>query len=151
MPKASDISAKINATIPQIEELTGRTELFAAQEALTVITERVFTGASKDSNGNKLSGYSEGYAKRREKAGRQSKNKDLIFNGNLFNSVNVGTSNNKPVLGITNQRSAEIAGYLEEQEEKSIFVLGDKERQQVQEAAKDFLFGELRKIVKQWS
>jgi hypothetical protein len=134
-----------------LQKLNYDAELLAAQTALAVLNSRVFSGGAEDVNNAQLKGYSAAYAKKREKAGRQTAKKDLIFTGALFESIQVGTSNNLPAMGFLTENEAKVAGYQEEQSGVKTFALNDSERAFVANEVKDFVIGKLGEIVKRWS
>lgn len=152
MPKANEIVKKINDSLPELEKLAYDAELLAAQKANELLFARTFASNDgvHDSKNAKLKGYSKAYAKKRENAGRQTKNKDLQFTGALFESVQVGIESNKPALGFLTQRSAEIAGFQEEQNNTKIFVLNQNEIDEVKKDVVEFTMKRLSEIVKSW-
>lgn len=151
MPKATDISKKMESSIPDFEKLLFDSELLAAQTANALLLGRVFSGGAKDVKGAELSKYSEAYARKREAAGRQTAKKDLIFTGALFESIQVGTKNEKPAMGYLTERSEKIGTYQEEQNSTLIFQLSADELETVKTDVKDFVVNRLREIVKGWS
>lgn len=152
MPKPIDISKKIKESIVDFEKLQYQIELNSSQKALALLMDRTFasSGAIRDSKNKKLKGYSEAYAKKREEAGYQTKNKDLQITGALMESIQVGESNGRPVLGFLTERSAKIAGYQEDQNKDTIFTLNESERQEVIEDSKQFAIEQIQNIVKSW-
>ena len=151
MPKSTEIAGKIESTIPDLQQLSYDAELLAAQKASALLLARVFSDGAKDVNNKQLSPYSKPYAKKREKEGRQIQKKDLQFTGALFESIQVGTQNEKPVVGYLTERSAQIGGYQEEQNNNvAIFSLNDTERAEVAADVKDFVINRLREIVQRW-
>lgn len=151
MPKANEISSKLENSLPDFQKLMYDSELLAAQSANSLLIARVFSKGAKDINGQALTPYSEGYAKKRERAGRQTKNKDLIFTGALFESVQVGTKNERPAMGFLNEGSATIGGYQEEQNSTKIFQLSNEELDVVKNDVKEFVLNGIKDIIKQWS
>lgn len=154
--KPEDLEKKVEESIPEIEEIAAKAELMAAQSARVQLERRTFsTGGSgvKDIHGKPLSKYSEQYAKKREKAGLQTANKDLIFSSNtsvIKDNINTGLSNGKPALGFVKEDGAKIAGYQEQQNDTKIFQLNDSEKQKVTDQVKSFVMQSLRDIVSKW-
>lgn len=151
MPKSTEIAKKMEASIPEFEKAIFNSELLAAQVANSLLLGRVFSGDTKDINGKELSPYSEAYAKKRKAAGRQTAKKDLIFTGALFESIQVGTKNNRPAMGFLTERSEKIGKYQEEQNGDVIFQLSTEEIDVVKTEVKDFVINEIRNIIKGWS
>lgn len=149
--KANEISKKLDELIPDFQKLMYDSELLAAQTANSILLGRVFSRGAKDINGSDLKPYSEGYAKKRERAGRQTKKKDLIFTGALFESVQVGTKDNRPAMGFLNEGNATIGSYQEEQNNTKIFQLSDQEREVVKKEVSDFVLNGIKEIVAKWS
>src|SRR5690606_29136797 len=113
------------------------------------------TGGSgvKDVHGNSLTKYSAQYAKKREKAGLQTANKDLIFSSNtsvIKDNINTGLSNGKPALGFINTEGAKIAEYQEKQNDTKILQLNESERQKVTEDVKKYVMQALRDEIAKW-
>lgn len=81
-----------------------------------VMKRRIFN-QSLDALGNTLGPYfSEQYERDRQREGRQIGRKDLEFQGTLRRAIEVITVNNlKAEIRITNDRSAEIARFQEQQ------------------------------------
>jgi hypothetical protein len=95
-------------------------------------------------SGKKMLYRSAPYKKLRVDAKLQIAHKDLIFTGNLFNSLTILGSNNKEVnYGFNNNETATIANYQEtssKQVNQPIFDLSKKEIAQVERAmTKDVL------------
>lgn len=150
-----DIESKITNSLPEIEKLGSDLELFSAQQSQVKLLERTFSGNKgvSDIHGTPLTKYSAAYAAKRIKAGLQVDKKDLIFNKNsssIFNSLDVGASQGKPAFGFSTQKGAQIAGYQEKQNNTKIFQMNDKERADVMEEARIFVFDRLKKITSTW-
>lgn len=154
--KPEDLQNKIEASIPEIEKMAANVELMAAQSARVQLELRTFSSGGdgvKDTKGRKLKKYSKAYAKKREKAGLQTENKDLVFSKDtsiIKDSIDVGNKDGKPVLGFTRDKGAEIAGYQEEQNNTIIFSLNQSEVDKVKRDVKDFAIRELQKITEGW-
>jgi hypothetical protein len=151
--KPEDLQKKIEGSIPEIEKMSANLELMGAQSARVQLELRTFsTGGEgvKDIRGRKLKKYSEGYAKKREAAGLQTENKDLIFSKDtsiIKDSIDVGNSDGRPVLGFTRSKGAEIAGYQEKQNGSLIFSLNATETEKVKKDVKEYAMAQLRKII----
>lgn len=152
MPKLNEIADKINKSIPELENLQYEIEQSATQTSFVLLMDRTFasSGGFRDSKGKKLKGYSNAYAKKREKAGYQIKEKDLQITGALMESIQVGESNGRPALGFVTERSAEIAGFQEEQNKDLIFILSDEEREEVIRQTREFAIEKIQEITKSW-
>lgn len=152
-----DFRKSIEASLEDIGKINFQCELLGAQEANVQLQLRTFaTGGSgvKDIGGKKLSKYSPAYAKKREKAGLQVANKDLIFSSNtsvIKDNIAVGLSGGKSAMGFVNQEGAKIAGYQEEREKTVIFKLNDSEVANVSAAVKKFGMDSIKKISEGWN
>jgi hypothetical protein len=150
MGNLEDLSKKIEASIPRLQAASANAEVVANNEALGTILGRIFNDGQK-TNGSKIGSYtSESYKRKRESAGLQTNQIDLQFEGDLFNSVQVGTLNGRPAVGIINSDEAEISGHLEERY-GPIFQASLSEREQAISTARDFMFNAIRKEIKTWS
>lgn len=153
----SDYQKAIEASLEDISNITYNADLMGAQQARVQLELRTFaTGGSgvKDIAGKGLSKYSKSYAKRREKAGLQSANKDLIFNKNtsvIKDNITLGTSDGKPALGFLKEEGARIAGYQEEREKTVIFAINDSDKQKIVEQVKKYIMDASQKIVQGWN
>ena len=153
MATIDEIGKKIEGSLDEISALPGKLELFSAQESFAIFMERTFSkGGVKDVNGNLLKPYTAAYKKVREKnkPSLQTDFKDLQVTGKLFRSINPGLSAGKPAMGLTNEDSAKIAGYQEEQNNTVIFALSSEERGVVIEKTNEYLIENLRNIVSGW-
>lgn len=150
MDKLSQISQKVTNSIPEITDAMTQFELTGAQLGYAKLIERVFTGDSRDVNGDRLKPYSKTYAKKRKDAGLLTNRKNLQYTDSLFNSIAVGFSDGKYVVGIKDPDNAEKAENIEGNEQRRIFGLSDKEREEVVEEAKAELMLKLREIIKGW-
>jgi len=152
----AEYAAKIEQSIDELPVIIGEVEVLAAQESHVQLFLRTFaTGGQgvKDVNGNKLSGYSDQYAKRRIKAGLQVANKDLIFSSDtstIKDNIMVGISGGKPSMGHLNERGYLIATYQEEQNNTRIFELTQSEIDNVRETIKTHVMQKLSEMVKKW-
>jgi hypothetical protein len=76
---------------------------------------RIFN-KGEDAEGNSLGRYTKTYGKKRETAGRQTGYKDLEVDGSLRRSIEtVRVNNNQVAIAITNDQTAKIASYQEQQ------------------------------------
>jgi len=150
MASLTEISRRINASIPKLSVIAANGELLAANESLGAITYRIFNEGLK-ADGSPIGQYkNKYYQKRRSSKGRQTKYVDLQFTGDLFNSINVGELNGKPAVGITTKYGKDVAGYNEERYGE-IFQASDSERDNALRIAQDFAIKELRNLIKGWS
>lgn len=150
MSNLNDIAKNIEATLPQISQLAADAEVLANNDALGNVLDRIFT-LNKKTDGTPIGKYkSESYKNKRKKAGRQTSSVDFQFNGDLFNSVQLGQLNNKPAVGIVNQKTAEIADHLEARF-GTVFSASQAERDAAMEVAREYMFEGLKNIMKQWS
>lgn len=153
MPTLEEIGKKIERTLPEIAALPAKLELFSAQESFAIFMARTFsTGGAKDADGNLLKPYTAAYKKVRENhtPKLQTDFKDLQVSGKLFRSINPGVSQGRAAMGITNEDSAKISEYQEEQNGSLIFVLGTQERATVIEKTNAYLIENLRNIIAGW-
>lgn len=148
-----DYKKAIEASLEDISKLTFNAELLGVQEARVQLEQRTFALGGqgvKDSSGNSLSKYSAAYARRRERSGLQTTNKDLIFTGEFSRNVTVGTSNGKPAYGFVTAQAAKIAEGQEKREGVEIFTLNQSEIDNVRETVKESLMAAIREMVKKW-
>ncbi|MFZ1296547.1 MAG: hypothetical protein WAT16_00775 [Saprospiraceae bacterium] len=111
-----------------------RTEVEALETAKSLLIKRVFgvgaNGRGFSQDGSELGEYSPAYLQRRSRKGLTNLQKNLYFDGNLRNSIQVGINNSKKVLGFTDLDLAEIARFQEEspiQVGEKIFALNTEE------------------------
>jgi len=90
------------------------------------------------------------YKELRKLKGLQTDYVDLQFNGDLFNSVNVGNFNGRPAIGIVGEKQSKIAGYHDDKY-GVIFTASKEEKRIAAESARDYLFKELKRIIGTWS
>lgn len=146
----------IEKSIDELPEIVGDIEVLAAQDAHVQLLLRTFaTGGSgvKTITGQNLSKYSDQYAKKRLKAGRQTANKDLIFSNDtsaIKDNIMVGISGGKPAMGHLNERGYLIATYQEEREGEKIFALNDSEIAAVAETIKTHVMNSISEMVSKW-
>ncbi len=150
MPTIKQLQLNIEASIPEISVLAANAEVLANNDALGNVLDRIFT-LGKRSDGTPIGQYkSEGYKKKRSKAGRQTTMVDFQFTGDLFNSIQVGSLNNRPAVGIVSNAKAEIADNLEKRF-GVVFSASIDERDKAIEVARDYMFDGLKKIMQSWS
>lgn len=91
--------------------------LVAGLNAGMAIMKRRIFNQSLDAEGQSLGPYfSEQYERDRRRAGRQTTNKDLEFDGTLRRSIEVVTINNtRAEVRFTNEREADIGRWQEQQ------------------------------------
>jgi hypothetical protein len=151
-----NLQIAIENSLQKVAEISQNAELLAAQEARVQLELRTFaTGGSgvKDVNGNNLSNYSSAYAKKRQNAGLQTANKDLVFSSDtsvIKDNITVGLSSEKPALGFIKAEGAKIAGYQEEREGAAIFQLNQKEIDIVKEKVRDYTLAAIKEITDTW-
>lgn len=103
-------------------------EVHALTEGLTAFIFRVFgNNGSFDVDGKGLGGYSDAYEKKRLLKGLNNRQKNLVFEGNLRESIQVGINGGKNAMGFTNKDLEQIAIYQEEQLNTDIFSANDEE------------------------
>lgn len=149
------LEQRIQASIPRIREIVDQSQQVALQDALGQMLQRIFN-RGEDAQGNIIGPYSsETYKQLRESRGLQTTKIDFQFNGDLFRSIDIGTSNDVPAIGITNTKSSEISVYQEIAKgtgsvPRKIFTPSDQEREQATRIATDYIIENLKEIVKSW-
>jgi len=136
------ILAMANA-VKVVDKSVGKIMLNGANLGSALMQRRVFNKGIATS-GKKMMYRSAPYKRLRVDAGLQTAHKDLIFTGNLFNSLTIlGKSDKEVSYGFNNNETATIANYQEtssKQVNQPIFDLSKKEIAQVERAmAKDVL------------
>jgi hypothetical protein len=125
------------SAVKMVEANVGKIMLNGANLGSALMQQRVFNKGITTSGKNMMYRSAQ-YIKLRTDAGLQVAHKDLIFTGNLFNSLTILGSNNKEVnYGFNNSEMAEIANYQEtsdKQVNQPIFDLSKKEISQVERA-----------------
>lgn len=150
MPSLKQIGKKIEDSIPLIQKAAQDALVVASQDALGQVTQRIFN-RGQDVNGNPIGIYeNEDYIKKRTGKGLQVGYKDFQFNGDLFRSVDIGTSEDKIVIGITNEKSAQVSVFLEERTGKTVFVGSDQEVESALDTAQAFFMDSIEEIMKTW-
>jgi hypothetical protein len=112
-----------------IEEILNPNYLLrpVATEVLPMMTERIHQ-EGKDSSGNEIGTYSNGYLKQREKAGRGESKKVIVsLTRQLENNWSVIETPNGYGIGFTNPFNADKLRWVEEQKGKVISNLTTKE------------------------
>lgn len=147
----NQLGKKITASIPKIQVAMANSEVAGVQSVLGDITSRIFVKGIK-TDGTDIGQYVAGpYKAKRNENGKRIDKVDLQYNGDLFNSVTTGSFKGKPAVGINSKKEDEIAGYNEERY-GTIFVASQSEKEAAVVSARDFLFNELGKIIRQsWS
>jgi hypothetical protein len=122
----------------------------SANEINAEFQNRVFNSeeGAKDTTGKGLGGYSNSYAKKRLKAGRQIKFKDLEFTGSLRRSIRTGRAENEVQILITSGLEVKKAIDLEKQTKKNIFNLSDSEIESFNEKSIKLFNNEIEEIIK---
>lgn len=156
MGQFKDLGKKISASIPNLEIIAANAEVVANEDALGAISQRIFVDG-KNSSGNDIGKYagseskSKGrYKAKRNAAGRRIDKVDLQFTGDLFNSLQLGTLNGKPAVGIISQKQADVADNNEKRF-GPVFQATDGERSNAIELARAFMFDGIKKEMKKWS
>ena len=129
------------SAVKVVEANVGKIMLNGANLGSALMQQRVFNKGITTSGKNMMYRSAQ-YIKLRTDAGLQVAHKDLIFTGNLFNSLTIlGKSDKEVSYGFNNSEMAEIANYQEtsdKQVNQPIFDLSKKEIAQVERAmAKD--------------
>ena len=156
MASFEDQIKKFEQSIEEIPSIIADAELYAAQESEVQLLLRTFAvGGSgvKDTTGKALSKYSEQYAKKRERAGLQTANKELVFSKDssaIKDNISIGLSDGKAALGHVNERGYLISTYQEEREGVIIFQLSDSEKAIVADKVKQYVMKRLREMVAKW-
>lgn len=101
----------------------------AALDAQAIVQTRV--QQKGEGTQGSLGSYSSAYAKKRAKAGRQSRIKDLTFQGDLFRSWVMEGSGKGYSVGFASKREADKAEYLEARH-GDIFFLSNDEKAQIE-------------------
>lgn len=149
------LEQRIQASIPRIVDIVEQSQQVVLQETLGQMLQRIFN-RGEDAEGNIIGPYSsEAYKQLREDRGLQTTKIDLQFSGDLFRSIDIGTSNNIPVIGITNSKSADISVYQEIAKgtgsvPRKIFTPSEQEKDQAVRVATDFIIENLKEIIKSW-
>jgi hypothetical protein len=151
----AELQRRVEASLPRIRELAQQANQVALQEGLGVILHRIFNDG-KDAAGNSLGQYSDAYAAVREAEGFQIAYKDFQRRGDLFRSIEVVSVDDTTKIGITNDGSARISQYLEEQigsktNPRIVFAASEAEADQMAEVAQNFLIDGLEQIIASWA
>lgn len=125
-----------------------RKQTFLTENAKSRLNKKQKTKLSKLEKSDDFKGIT--YKELRELKGLQTDYVDLQFNGDLFNSIDVGNFDGRPAIGITTEKQAKIAGYHDDKY-GLIFTASDDERAAAAESARDYLFKELKRIIGTWS
>lgn len=150
MPKISEIQGKIEATIPMIAQIAANAEVLACNDVLGSVADRIFT-LGKRTDGSAIGEYKIGpYKQKRKNLGRQTSYVDFQFKGDLFNSLNVGVLNDKPAVGIVSEEQAIISDHLDKRFGIT-FQASIGERDKAIAVAREYLFANLKEVVKKWS
>jgi hypothetical protein len=113
-----------------------RLQTVACSTVLGNLLQRIFNKGEAADGGligptlssNRFGAYSEKYGRLRKDRGRRVDKVDLQFGGTLFESIQLGTSNGKQVIGITSEKQTEIAERHEKVNfKKPIFRATEKE------------------------
>lgn len=103
-------------------------EISALSDSIAAFKFRVFGNLGGfDEQGKGLGDYSKAYLKKRRLKGKNNEQKNLVFDGNLRNSIEVGIAEGKNVFGFTDLKLEEIARFQEQQLNTDIFGVNDDE------------------------
>jgi hypothetical protein len=113
------------------------------------LSKRVFNSSqgTKDVKGQALGTYSNSYAKVRMAAGRQTKVVDLVFEGDLQNSIETVRNGQRIVLAVKSQKEREKIKNLELQYKKNIFDLSKDEKDDMVKRIKTNLEEDFKSIL----
>lgn len=146
-----DFQKKLRLLEQELVRIVKDAPFVKSQELLGLMLARIFN-EGLDSRGVKIGDYKGGKAARykalRNSLGLRIDTVDFEFSGELFRSVENGESEGKAVVGFTNARRAEIAGFLEEYYKKTVFPPTEKEQEAIQELMVDYIKDELRESIK---
>jgi len=128
---------RVNKKLESIAECVAKrkdiVEIAALEQGMSEMLSRIFDkGITLD--GGTMGGYSNAYLLKRLKKGKNNLNKNLVFEGNLRNSIQVGKYENRNVIGFTDLDLANIAQFQEEsdiQVNEPIFGLRDNEEEEM--------------------
>ena len=154
MIKFENLDDALNRLIRNIENSKKDYTLLATKEAERLLKARVFNvNGAKDISGSIVhSGYSEGYLKYNYWGKKKvAHNWDLHASGDLKDSIRVSTvsARKHTVLMFDNEREREIAGYIEDNSDKIIFKMSEKEKKQILKYVADEMIRDVRKIIKE--
>ena len=109
---------RIQKILSQLDDVIEKSKQDAVKMIYAQLQSRIFR-EGKDKFENALSPYSEGYKKVRKKKGRQTAIKDLVFTGQLQESV---ISDSIDTVRFKNNYGKTISGYIEKNEGRRIFA-----------------------------
>ena len=142
---------RVNGSLASFAQISHQAPLINGQEIMGILLRRVFNdGLATD--GQPIGTYKDGpYKHKREKLGRQTRYVDLQMTGDLFNSINVGISDNRLTLGFTNENRAQIARWLENNDHygKPIFQMSQTEVDSAAKIMADFIRERATEIIRQ--
>ncbi len=139
----SDYINDIKNSLKEVKENLQQIQLEALNEAKAALLKRAFnTNGATSVNGESVGGYVDTYyLRKRLNAGKFNLIKNFFFDGNLFNSIQVGKLDNKTVLGFNDEKQALIAEGNEEYVGLIIFQLSDLEQEVMENYAINKLDG----------
>lgn len=152
MIKFENLDDALNRLVRNIENSKKDYTLLATKEAERLLKERVFNvNGAKDIGGSIVhAGYSPGYLKYNQWGKKKvAHNWDLHASGDLKDSIVVSTISAKKhtVLMFDNNKEQEIAGYIEDNSDKIIFKMSDKEKKQILKYVANEMIRDVRKII----
>lgn len=148
------IANKIDSVIECIIKDRQVIEVAALEQGNALMSARIFGSEGGFSlDGSELGEYSDAYLRKRLRNNKGSNlNKNLIYDGNLFRSIQIGRSNNKKTaLGFTDQDLADIARFQEEsdvQVNEPIFGFNSEEMEICLEVIKNGVQQSLKRCFK---
>lgn len=168
MTNLKQLGKKIEDSLPLIQEAAGNALIVAQQNALGLVTRRIFNdGLATD--GSPIGEYtSEQYIKKREARGMQVDKKDFQFNGDLLQSINIvakedssvdketivpktGNEITKITLAITNEKSAQVSVFLEQKaDNRDVFKASESEIRDSLEVGLGYLMENLKQVMQTW-
>lgn len=102
-----------------------------------------------DTNGSSIGEYKKAsYKKKRDAEGRQTDYVDLQFKGDLFNSIQSGTQDEKAVIFFNNQNELKIANHLTTKYKKDIFQVSESEKETAKQFMLDYIRSGMEEIIK---
>jgi hypothetical protein len=124
--------------------------LIAVKDSEADFKIRVFNSekGTKDIKGKGLGGYSNAYAEVRSDKRRQSKVKDLEFNGSLRRSLETIRSDDKIILYSASKTEQDKAINLEEMHRSKIFSLSEQEKEDTYNRVEKLITNEIKQILK---
>ena len=144
-----ELDNALNKLIVTIEKEPQALLHYAATQAEEIIKDRIFD-EGETATGQSFGRYRSSWKKQRKKKGRQVAYKDLDMTGGLRKSIKVFSGKKKAGLRFNNDKARLIAEGQEEQIGRGrIFVLSEKEADEVVRRTAEYGIRELQKAIKQ--